>query len=211
MKKYKLAFNSDDETLSPVDCIELMFRHTGILSRLYVPDWYGESDGNTCLRLDMTWNENEKNEAVSAFEKLYSQLKEIASVYDRLEDTLEENKTVLSPELLEVWNTYVRDFETGDLDLEKICDISERKDACERVTDEEEALYKIYRDAVYKDAESRLENKLAAYDAVIRAKRVCKLMSLNAPEIIINNEAKLLAQAIAVNRFGDGLERVENV
>ncbi len=38
-------------------------------------------------------------------------------------------------------------------------------------------------------------------DVFIRVMRICKLLSMKAPAVLINNDAKLLAQAMVVDRF----------
>ena len=72
-------------------------------------------------------------------------------------------------------------------------------------------IYNAYRDAIHADANHRIGNGIAAYDVVIRAKRLCRLMSLKAPEIIINNEANLLAQAIAIHACCKEMKTVDDV
>ena len=65
--------------------------------------------------------------------------------------------------------------------------------------------------SIQKEAEQRLGKKIAAYDLIIRAKRLCKLMSLNAPEVIIYDEAKILAQAMAIHDYAKSLVPVEAI
>lgn len=79
------------------------------------------------------------------------------------------------------------------------------------VSESEKALYNEYRDAIHKDAERRLGDSLAAYDVIIRAKRLCKLLSLKAPAIIVNNEASLLAQAMVIHNYCVSMETVNDV
>lgn len=72
---------------------------------------------------------------------------------------------------------------------------------------EQNTLYTEYKDAIYADAKNRVGDNLAAYDVVIRARRLCRLMALGAPTIIIDNEARLLAQAMVIK----DMETVDNV
>ncbi len=144
--------------------------------------------------------------------------------------TDEENRTVLDRELFEVWQTYVKSPEPEEMDCMKFYDISEKvekiafreaekKDAkfapgrasvvfelYENSDDisvslEELEYYNAYIDAAYEEARRRLGGKYANYDIIIRAGRLCKLMAQEAPQIIIVNESRLLAQAMAVCRF----------
>ncbi len=79
------------------------------------------------------------------------------------------------------WNTYLRDFESDD------------------------------NDAVCAEADERVGQSPAAYDVIIRARRLCRLMALEAPEIIIRGEANLFAQALVIHRYCKELEIVEDV
>ena len=65
--------------------------------------------------------------------------------------------------------------------------------------------------SIQKEAEQRLGKKIVAYDLIIRAKRLCKLMSLNAPEVIIYDEAKILAQVLAIHDYAKSLVPVEAI
>ena len=44
-------------------------------------------------------------------------------------------------------------------------------------------------------------SEYAVYDVVIRSIRFCKLCAMNAPVVLINNEAQLLAQALVINHY----------
>ena len=246
MDRSNLAFHVDDDTyyhLTPVDCINAMFEHTDSDGHLLIPAWpYDTDDFDSetagCLECRMVWDDDARRNVIAAYEELYRALKAITAVYDRLGDTREENEGILSVELLNVWDVFIRDFETGDVDKETAMDIADRMASADfaddledlfmelasendeeiyrdgeedaPVTEEEEELYSRFLDAVYEDAESRLTNKIAAYDVIIRARRVCHLMHLNAPDIILNNEAKLLAQAMAVNACAESVELVSD-
>ena len=79
------------------------------------------------------------------------------------------------------WNTYLRDFESDD------------------------------NDAVCAEAEERVGQSPAAYDVIIRARRLCRLMELQAPEIILQGEANLFAQALVIHGYCKEMEIVEDV
>ena len=242
----KPAFDVNDEayiSLTPVGCINAMFSHTDGEGRLRIPVWPNDTDDineETTAWLDcvMTWDAGGRNNLIAAYEELFAALKTIADVSDRLGETREENEGILSGKLLDVWDTYIRPFDLGDIDYDTVMDIEERMESAKLaadlaglfedvasengedifwsgeeesgVTAEEEALYDQYVAAAHADAERRLDKALAAYDVIIRAKRVCKLMALNAPDIILNSEAKLLAQALAVNACAVSMEYVSD-
>ena len=144
--------------------------------------------------------------------------------------TDEENRTALDRELFEVWQTYVKSPEPEEMDCMKFYDISERVEEIAfreaekndakfapgrasvvfelyensddiSVSLEELEYYNAYIDAACEEARRRLGGKYANYDIIIRAGRLCKLMAQEAPQILIINESRLLAQAMAVCRF----------
>ncbi len=240
------AFDVNDEacvSLTPVECINAMFEHTDGEGRLRIPARLCDNDDineETTAWLDcvMMWDDEDRNSVIAAYEELFAALKAIAAGSDRLGDTREENEGVLSAGLLNVWDVFIRDFETGDVDEETAMDIADRMASADfaaeleelfmelasendeeifrdckedpAVTEEEEELCSRYLAAVYEDAESRFNNRIAAYDVIIRAKRVFRLMKLNAPDIMINNEAILLARAMAVNACAEFVELVRD-
>ena len=142
----------------------------------------------------------------------------------------EENRAALGEELFEVWQTYVKSPAPEDMDCMKFYDIAEKMmqiavqeagkndtkfapgkatvlfEIYENSDDvsvslEELEYYNTYIDSIHEEAKRRLGGKYANYDIIIRAGRLCKLMAQEAPQIIIVNESRLLAQAMAVGRF----------
>lgn len=71
-------------------------------------------------------------------------------------------------------------------------------------------LYDSYCKSLIKEAEKRVGNNICAYQYVIRATRLCRLFSLNAPEIVIKNEARLLAAAMVLHKYCTSKETVDN-
>ncbi|MBR3362057.1 MAG: toprim domain-containing protein [Lachnospiraceae bacterium] len=47
----------------------------------------------------------------------------------------------------------------------------------------------------------------ATYDVVIRSVRLCKLYMMNTPDVVINNEEQLLAQALAISQYAVTMEK----
>ena len=142
----------------------------------------------------------------------------------------EENRAALGEELFEVWRTYVKSPAPEDMDCMKFYDIAEKmmqiavreagKNDAEFGPGRASVLFEIYEnsdepslsleelefyheyiDRIHEEAKRRLGGKYANYDVIIRASRLCKLMAQDAPQIIIDNESQLLAQAMAVCRF----------
>lgn len=246
MNRSKQACNIDAEAyrfLDPVDCINSMFEHTDCEGRLRVPDLsYNDEEDNEAsavwLECEMTWDDEARRNVIAAYEQLFTSLQAIAAVSDRLGVTRKENEGVLSDELLDVWDTYVRRFDLGDIDYDTVMDIRERMNAADlaadfahmfediasengedifwlgeeepAVTAEEEALYYEYLDTVFADAESRLDRAVGAYDVISHAMRLFYFMTLNAPDIILKVEARSLAQAMAINACAESTDLVSD-
>ena len=229
--------------LDPIACIDAMFEHTDSEGRLLVPDWLlnDDDDGEETtnwLECEMTWDDEDRKNVIAGYERLFASLKAIAAVSDRIGVTREENEGVLSDELLDVWDTYIRRFNLGDIDYDTVMDIRERMNSADFVADfanmfedlaseneedlfwlgeeepavtaEEEALYYEYLDAVFADAESRLDRAVGAYDVISHAMRLIYFMTLNAPDIILKVEARSLAQAMAINACAGSIELVSD-
>lgn len=80
--------------------------------------------------------------------------------------------------------------------------------ADEELTEKDKALLNAYSVSCHIDAMMRLDRSRVAYDVAIRAMRVCRLLALGAPAVIVRNEASLLAQAMTVR---DHVASVETV
>lgn len=240
-----------DINLAPADFITLMFDRTDEDGILYIPGWHYDRPGWECgtpgstdeydsYRCCVDWNLAKYERLLKQFNELYSALLEMASYYDELDETLETAKKVLKkPELVKVWDIYIRQFDIGDIDYEKIVDINER---CEqeawvkqiarnivegknlegfekevlsdyidiKITQQDIDYYNQYVSNVRMDVEQRIGKGLCEIDVILRAKRMYRLMGLRAPECIIYNEAKTLAAAMLLHQYGISREVVDN-
>lgn len=142
-------------------------------------------------------------------------------------------------QLFNVWQIFVKSLNSNDLKYDAIHDISDRLDTADylkelsskftkgaeltkdekdffreymdvSVTKDEKRLYDSYCKSLIKEAEKRVGNNICAYQYVIRATRLCRLFSLNAPEIVIKNEARLLAAAMVLHKYCTSKETVDN-
>ena len=176
------AAHGIDRRISGPGTIISMFDHTDDNGILYTPELPRDDHHDNKERFYkcvMNWNFVDLDDALYYYEELYNDLKEIAKKWDVIHSSSAEK--VLPKKLLDIWNNYVRDFDTDD------------------------------KDAICAEAKRRVGNDLAAYDVVIHARRLCRLMSLETPAIIFRNEARLLAQAMVINIYCLSMETVEDV
>ena len=178
------------DKIDPVECIDYMHETTYYDDengeyRLDIPEWpydeYGDDyDPDQIISFTMNnWSKDDRDRVKAEYLQLIDSIKAIAST-DGIGDTYEENEHILGKELLDVWNTYIRRLDEGE-GTSTTCAV-----------------------AVRRDAKERLGKRVAAYDEIIRARRVFALMTFNAPDIIIKIESQLLAQAMVINRFAKG-------
>lgn len=188
----------------------------------------------------MDWNYYDHEAVVKEYDKLYKCIRRISYVYDEIsKDDVANKKLFDSEDVFNVWNTYIRDFEIRDIDMAKIYDIEEKletvaeikeisgniaqgKEVSESekeflksymditVTRKEKMYYEKYLKAIYSEAEQRVGNNICAFDLVMRARRLCRLMSLDAPNAVLRIEARTLAAALVLHKFCKSKELVTN-
>lgn len=198
------------------------------------------TDENDSYRCKLNWNLSKYEKTLEKFNTVYSALEKIAGHYDELYVLQKDEKTVFQDnELLEVYNTYLADLDDGGFDYEKIDEIYDKLDTIERVkyiankiakgeqaddyekevlveyvdisvTEEERRYRQKYLDHRRKEAEKRLGDNICAYDVYIRAWRVFRLFSLEAPDILIKNEGRQFAAAFVLHEHGVSRELVDN-
>ena len=178
----------------------------------------------------MEWTEADRDRVIAEYKILYDALYQIAQVYDRLGNYEKENEELLFPSLMKVWKTYVRSFRSGSFDMERIGDIRSRMEILNegrlidlaytlnlpvdegdeavwqeykktKVTKEESDYYRAYVNSLVEQAEKRLQRKPMAFPLVRYSQRLCRLMSLGAPKVVIEYEARNVAQALVINSF----------
>ena len=199
----------------------------------------GSTDENNSYRCQVDWNLKKYEILLQRFDELYNAIKQIAPYWDELEETLKPEEVLKDKKLLDVWQKYVDRLGTQGFDLERLWDIDERweteecvksiahdilngkvledfeknillEDVDTKVTAQEKQYYNQYIEALRKAAEERVGNGLCAYDLVYRSRRLCRLLNLGAPEIIINHEARTFAAAMLLHKYGISREVVDN-
>ena len=189
---------------------------------------------------DMEWNESDRDRLAEEAETLVRALSGIAEVYERLTDSEEENAKILSSEQMQIWRTYVRAFDTSAFDSDRIFEIGEEMETVREleyielreqlgrplseyekvfaaeysgaeVDEVDEAYYEAYQHAREEQAKQRVGDKRTAFPLVIRAMRVCRLMSLKAPAVILAAEKKCLVQALVFHACAKKVDPIETV
>lgn len=190
-------------------------------------------------RCRMRWTMQDAEKLAGEFQRLYTQLEAIAPFYTNMHLPGKTMERQLTEPLLPVWKQYLAPLDVGGLDIVHLQDIDARLGMLEQikllagdlaqgkkldeqdkdrlieymdvsVTDEERCLYNRYDCSISADAQKRIGGKLCALEVVFHARRLCRLMNLEAPRYVVENEARSLAGAMAINRFGISRERVDD-
>ena len=173
--------------------IRAMFRHTH-------NGWLTIRKSDYVVQANkMRWTEQDVEPLVRQLEEFLENLDRIALVYDQLGATKEENKALLPPPLLEIWYTFVRKVRVEGFDTERIDQLSNQT---QPLTQQEQALLDGYEAALEQAALERLPaGGIPSYKVLRRCWRYTRLISLNAPRIIVNNEARMLAETLTLYAF----------
>ena len=201
--------------LTPQGYIRHMFAETqnGEFKVRYTEFFNDSVEKERTLQLNWTAEDAEKVE--QRYNLLTSALARIGRLHDQLENE-ENRKKLLSESDLEVWNTYVQPFEPMEVNWDElyplspcepeelpylICEIHER--AIGDLIEEEELLLKLYYMWREEQSQKRIPfNRRSSADMITRAMRYEKLISIGAPEIIVTEEGRLLAEEMVLYYFG---------
>ncbi len=200
----------DAHTLSVSEYINLLFEATanGVLSIPRYEDNSIEQGPDYIDSFVMNWNENNIDGIIIAAEKLISDIKTIASMTEESEDGYVADVDG-NDKLYAVWKMFISSMDDANIDREKFNDICERMDG-DNLTDEEWEYYDSVITKRTENASKRLGRKVYCYNAIIRAQRLYKLILLGAPEVVINNEANMFAEAFVINTFAERKIRDKN-
>ena len=165
--------------------------------------------------LILNWTAEDAEKVEQRYNLLTSALARIARIHNQLEDE-ENRKKLLSESDFVVWNTYVRPFEPLEVNWDElypippcepeelpslIYEIQER--AIGDLTPEEEKLLKWHYMWREEQSQKRIPfNRRSSADMITRAMRYEKLLSLGAPEIVVTEEGRYLAEEMVLYYFG---------
>lgn len=199
----------------------------------------GSTDEERSYRCRVDWNIRKYEGILTEFKKLFSAIKAISKDLYALNHCQNPKEILKDLQLLEIWEKYLSPIATGDFDQQRYNQIHNKLDTVaevkyiaeklakgEKLLDFEKQMLAEYMDMevtleeikyrrdfiehIHKEAEQRIGENICAYDVIIRARRVCYLFHLNAPESVIFTEARQLAAALVLHKYGISRELVEN-
>ncbi len=164
----------------------------------------------------INWTAEDAEETVHRYNLLTFALARIGRLHDRLKDE-KNRKELLSEADLEVYNTYVRPYEPMEVNWDELypippCEPSELMaligEIHERgrygdLIEEEELLWKQYCMWNEEQSQKRIPfNRRSCANLIEIAMVYEKLISLGAPEIVVTEEGRCLAEEMVLYYFG---------
>lgn len=190
--------------LASIDYVTSLFAATGRDGALRMPKNFGtdeERDDEFDI-FKMSWSRDDLNLLLSEFQELYAGLSEIAKVYDKLDNNPKLVRDTLdNPVLFDIWHLYLQRPQWYG-EEERMLDVALKKEAqAEELSAEEERLLEKYHSEELLESVKNLGGNCFAYDVHIHALRLCELMSIGAPKIIIEHEARCLIGCMALKDY----------
>ena len=159
---------------------------------------YTEIEGPYDCTYEMDWTVADAEKVVERYEALIAALSKIGKLHDELENE-DKRRKVLNLEELFVWETYIRPFDTFEGDGELLDDIYDRRNCGDELTDDEHEMLERHYEWFNEQSLRRLPfERRSPMHVVNRAQRYEHLVSLNAPEIVIGNEGRCLAEEMVL-------------
>ena len=190
--------------LASIDYVTSLFAATDRDGALRMPKNFGtdEEQDDEFDIFKMSWNRDDLNMLLSEFQELYAGLSEIAKVYDKLDNNPELVRDALdNPVLFDIWQLYLQRPQWYG-EEERMLDAAMEKEAqAEELSAEEERLLEKYHSEELLESVKNLGGNCFAYDVHIHALRLCELMSIGAPKIIIEHEARCLIGCMALKDY----------
>lgn len=151
----------------------------------------------------MNWSKNDADKTVEKYEKLYEDIKKIASLisYRQLIDNTVDIES-LPAELREVWEKYICPLKADeDETKDGALNVKTKRQSGESVSKNEQLLYDRYISMAENEAVSRIGKGVEAGMVIRSARNLCAVMCLGAPEEVAVSFGGRFAAALAVHRF----------
>ena len=146
---------------------------------------------------DVSCTSADAEEFISKYEQLIESLEAIAKVREMI-DSGTKPEDVLTPEHLEVWNTYVCRFnEKFDAGKYNIDELYARREDGDELSDEEHEILERHYEWLEEQSLKRLPKRVYSPKFLInRAQRYEYFVSHGAPKIVIEEEGRCLSEAM---------------
>lgn len=169
--------------ISPNEFALEMFKNTSGDGTLYLNNWY-DVDCEDCQTYNnfvanIKWTAEDVDYAINEFNRLYEELDVIADHLDEIDGTYATATEVLPDELVATYCIFVVPFEAKT------------------------------KQELRAEVIGRVSDGPCGYELIRHSQRLCRLLSLNAPELVVQNEARMLFASLAIHSFGEKIEKVD--
>jgi hypothetical protein len=160
-----------------------MFQNTDENGTLYLNNWY-DVDCEDCQTYNnfvasINWDYKDLENIVSEYSELFEDFKIIAEHYDEFDGTSETAVQILVDEyLVGTYLIYIAPLDTSSPDHLEM------------------------------DVISRISKGPCGYENIRHAQRLCRLLSLNAPKSVIQNEGRMFIASEILHWQGKKIEKV---
>lgn len=165
------------KNISPIDFARDMFKNTADDGTLYLNDWY-DVIRDDCLTYNnfvakIKWSENDFETVISEFNQIINDIKIISNFIDEFDATLESLPEILVDDsLISTYFIYLAPLNATNQQVLKA------------------------------DVIGRVSEGLCGYELIRHSQRLCQLLSLNAPETVVQNEERMLIASLIIHAFG---------
>lgn len=147
----------------------------------------------------MRWQYDDALKTAVECDLLLSRLRRIGEAYKAIDGVITGDRPSLAPELEPVWELYVKPLEAEGYDYKKVFALEERRDNDQQLTSQEKKYIEDYYNAIKAAALKRLPmGGVHPHDLINRCYRFVRLIVLDAPDIIMENESRMLARTYAL-------------
>ena len=167
------------------DFAKQMFEKSSTNGDLYLHNWY-DVKCEDCLTYNdffvkMNWTQEEFNKLMIEYQQLVKDLRIIAQNYDELDGSLDKAREVLPNEsVVAAYFIFVVPFEAQN------------------------------KEQLNAQVIGRAGDEPCGYELITHSQRLCKLLSLGAPEQLIRNEERHLFASLAIHHYASQIEKIEN-
>lgn len=160
-----------------------MFKNTAEDGTLYLNNWY-DVDCEDCQTYNnfvatIKWTAEDVEYAINEYNRLFEELDVIADHLDELDGTSATAQEILPDELVASYCIFVAPFEAKN------------------------------NQELNAEVIGRVSYGPCGYELIRHSQRLCRLLSLKAPESVVQNEERMLFASLAIHSFGEKIEKVD--
>ena len=158
-----------------------MFKNTAEYGTLYLNNWY-DVNCKDCLTYNnyvanIKWTAEDVKYTINEYNRLFEELDVIADHLDELDGTSATVQEILPDELFAAYCVFVAPFEAKN------------------------------NQELNAEVIGRVSEGPCGYELIRHSQRLCRLLSLKAPESVVQNEERMFFASLAIHEFGERIEK----